>query len=206
VFSTFTLLSVLPVLFGMLTITWMHGDWPFDMQILGTSGVISVLFNAPMFYVCGERSHNFIFGPSINRSASFSVVDVQLIKVCICIYSNTGSCHSHVPARNRSTHVSALRSIRTARSDLTKLFCRVASASAVWIGFSTTEGCRQRNIWDLDTFRAIVQFTLQTSTRTPTRQFCRVWFGGVNWSNRLPLTENGKLHMFCLHCDPDMSA
>jgi len=90
----------------------MHGDWPFDMQILRTSGVISVLFNAPMFYVCGERSHNFIFGPSINRSASFSVVDVQLIKVCICIYSNTGSCHSHVPARNRSTHVSALCSVR----------------------------------------------------------------------------------------------
>ena len=52
----------------------------------------------------------------------------------------------------------------------------VASASAVWIGFPTTQDCRRQKIWSLNTFRGFVQFTPAHQTRH--RQDCLVASGG----------------------------
>ena len=59
----------------------------------------------------------------------------------------------------------------------TRLSCLVcvASDSAFWIGFLTTQDCcRQRN-WSLNMFRSIVQFTLAHQTRHRTVLSCMVW-------------------------------
>jgi len=58
----------------------------------------------------------------------------------------------------RATRCFKANSHRHARHDLDCLVC-VASTSAVWIGFPTTQDCRRQSIWSLNTFTAIVQFT-----------------------------------------------
>jgi len=68
-----------------------------------------------------------------------------------------------------------LKLIHTATPNMRRLscLCRVRfgksnqsiNQSAVWIGFQTTQDCRRKKIWSLNTFRAIVQFTPAHQTR-----------------------------------------
>ena len=61
----------------------------------------------------------------------------------------------------------------------------ISVASAAWNGFSTTQDCRRRKVWSLDTFRAI-------HTADVTRQNSFVWSGwrcdlditGHHWSEK----------------------
>ena len=54
----------------------------------------------------------------------------------------------------------------------------VASASAVWTGFPTTQDCRRLKICSTNTFGAIVH--TGTPDTTQTGLSCRVWCGAVN--------------------------
>jgi len=76
--------------------------------------------------------------------------------VALCTYTCTCQLRAHIRALKLYSH-------RHARHDKT-LVC-VASTSAVWFGFSTTQDCRRPKMWSLDAFRAIVQFTPAHHTR-----------------------------------------
>jgi len=64
--------------------------------------------------------------------------------------------NSHRYARHEKTVLSVSRPLRQIKS---------INQSAVWIGFQTTQDCRRKKIWSLNTFRAIVQFTPAHQTR-----------------------------------------
>ena len=53
----------------------------------------------------------------------------------------------------------------------------VASASAVWTGFPTTQDCRRRKFWSLNTFKAICLNHTGTPEQTLHRQDCFVASG-----------------------------
>ena len=58
-----------------------------------------------------------------------------------------------------------LKLIHTARQTRQDCLVCVASVSAAWIGFMTTQDCRRHNIWSLNTLIATVQFTPPRQTR-----------------------------------------
>ena len=64
---------------------------------------------------------------------------------------------------------------RHSRHDKTVSSVCVASASAVWIGFPTTQDSRRQKIWSLNTFTAFVQLTPAHQNTTQTGPSCRVW-------------------------------
>ena len=51
----------------------------------------------------------------------------------------------------------------------------VASASALWTGFPTTQDCRRLEIWSLNALMAIGKFTPPPPNTTQTGLSCRVW-------------------------------
>ena len=67
--------------------------------------------------------------------------------------------------------------IYTARPDPTK---QIVSASAMYIGFSTTQDFRRQRIWSLNTLTAIIQFTPPCQTRH--WQDCFVVSGVAVWT------------------------
>jgi len=87
-------------------------------------------------------------------------------QICLCWPANTS-----VLARfNNQLLLTAffhLKLIHTAPCQIRQNYLvSVASASAVWIGFPTTQDCRRQKIWSkLNTFSAIVQFTPAHQTR-----------------------------------------
>ena len=74
-------------------------------------------------------------------------------RVCIYIYSL-----SHL-------YRSTLSKFTLPRQTRQNCLVRVVYASAVWTGFSTTQGCRRQKIWSLNTFKAIVRFMPAHQTR-----------------------------------------